>query len=203
MSKKTKVGLALGLVILVALLAVVVRIVGLGLVAALWHTPVEPDLDFLFEIALREQDLPSGWVLVDASVEEIPGGEGRIYLFTHHQLRGQLPYSESIRQDVLVYPDEESAIEGFRGFHNELLPSEIARDAPELMISHSADQVEVGCWLGPYVGEEDFCVFISRYGRVVIIVDGEIRSELLTTEAFRGVLEVANQRAVLAIEGRQ
>jgi hypothetical protein len=179
------------------------RLVGLGFVAAMWNAPVEPDLDLVFDIALREQDLPSGWVIVDASVEEVPGGEGRIYLFTHRQLQEKIPYPEHIREDVLVYADEEAAADGFRGLQGEFLPSAIARDAAALTIAHSADEMEVGCWAEPSGGREgDFCVSISRYGRAVIFLGGRIRYELLTMESFRDVLEVANQRAVSAIESR-
>jgi hypothetical protein len=203
-SKKTKIALILAVVILVAALVVVVRLIGLGLVAAIWDAPVEPDLDLVFDIALREQDLPSGWVLIDAGIEEIPGGEGRIYDFAHRQFQGQMIPPEFIREHVLVYPDEEAAIDGFLGIHDDFLPSEIAGDAPELMILHSADEMEVGCYSEPYeraVG--DFCVSISRYGRAVILLGGKIRYELLTTEVFRDVLEVSDQRATSAIDSRQ
>lgn len=204
MNRKTKITLACVLVALIIFSLVTLRILGLGLVAAIWDVPVEPDLDLVFDIALREQDLPSGWVIVDASVEEVPGGEGRIYLFTHRQLQEEIPYPEHIREDVLVYADEEAATDGFRGLQDEFLPSAIARDAPALTIAHSADEMAVGCWVEPSGGREgDFCVSISRYGRAVIFLGGRIRYELLTMEAFRDVLEVADQRATSAIQERQ
>lgn len=204
MNRKTKIALVVGFVILIAILTMVARIVGWGFLVTILQPPLDPDLDLLFDIALTEQDLPSGWVRTDVGIEEISAGEGRIYRFTHRQLQEQLMPPEFILESVLVYADEETAINGYQEQRDEYLPSVNTREAPELAIFYSADEMEAGCLLEQFTGAgNEFCTAIGRYGRIVIVLHGGVKFDFLTLEGFRSVIEAADRRAVSAIEERQ
>ncbi len=165
------------------------------------------DLDLLFEVALKVENLPPGWYREQGSIETetVPGGEGRFLWFYNTSARGQSWVN--IGEVVRVYPDEPAAEEGWLEQRDKYFPpgAEGWEERPELSFAYRADEVRVAC-LEAYVnGYHHYaCRAVARYGRVVIVVLGNVFDDRwLTMNEFREVLEAADRRAAEAVRAER
>ncbi|HHS96769.1 MAG TPA: hypothetical protein ENK08_02550 [Chloroflexi bacterium] len=131
------------------------------------------------------------------------GGEGRFLWFNHTSARGESWIN--IGEVVLVYPDEEQAREGWAKQREKYFPSEAWEEIPELVFPYRADEMEVRRLEGYVNGfHHHACGAVGRYGRVVIVVLGNVFDDRwLTMEEFREVLEAADRRAAEAVAAVQ
>ena len=136
-------------------------------------------------------------------VVPVLGGEGRFLWFNHTSARGESWIN--IGEVVLVYPDEEQAREGWAKQREKYFPSEAWEEIPELVFPYRADEMEVRRLEGYVNGfHHHACGAVGRYGRVVIVVLGNVFDDRwLTMEEFREVLEAADRRAAEAVAAVQ
>ncbi|MGB9873205.1 MAG: hypothetical protein ACPLYD_16305 [Anaerolineae bacterium] len=167
---------------------------------------LSPDLALLFQVELSPEDLPPGWYWEGTKAEEVPNGEGRFTWFYHTSAKDLLVVSLS--ETVLVYPDIIAAREGYQTQIDIYFPagSKRWRDMPELQFSHHAEEAKTAC-LELYFREVSgdvyhhyACTYIARYGRVVIVVLGNVfDDQWLTMSEFRDVLIAADRKAARAV----
>ena len=111
----------------------------------------------------------------------------------------------NVSEKVLVYGAQNAASEGFRQQRDKYFRPGVTDwvEIEELVFPHHADEMKAACLEGYVNGMHHYaCVFVARYGRVVIIVQGNVFDERwLTMEDFRSVLEAADRRATIASGG--
>jgi hypothetical protein len=169
----------------------------------LFPTP-EPDEQLIQQARLHLEDLPNGWYY-DAgtpSSRVVPDAQGDYYQF-HHRTATDVSWIH-IGEILLVYPDKNTAQRGYlEQRDNYILPSaaDSWQEKAELQITHHADEMKIVCeesYLNEY--HHYGCLAIGRYGRLVIIVLGNIFDDRwLTMEEFRSVLEAADRRAAATL----
>lgn len=165
---------------------------------------LSPDLELLFEAMLQVEDLPAGWHRLKGSIQTrpLPGGEGRFFWFNHASAK-ELTWV-NISETVLVYGDEEAAGGGYQEQRDKFFPPQAKRweENEALAFSHHADEIKVACLEGYLNGRHHYaCRAVAQYGRVVIVVLGNVfEDQWLTMNEFRGVLEAADRRAVTAVK---
>ena len=106
-------------------------------------TPTEAE-SRIFAVALRPTDFPNGWRGSGVTVDPIDGADSRIYGFKGPP--GTDRYSAIASQEIIVYPDSDTARDAYSGVEAGWFPTAV-RVAPSQLRykSATADQFRFGC----------------------------------------------------------
>lgn len=169
-----------------------------------WHwvfarpsAPLTSDEALVEAVLISIDDLPESWNTEDIETEwpSIHNGIGKDIWFRRSYKQPWV----NIRGGAYVYQDEDAARLDYQTQCSRFARYELQgwEAMPYPSFSHHADEMRSYCTEGYFNGEHHFaCEVVGRYGRVVIIVGGNIfDTEGLTAEQFLQVLVAADQKA--------
>jgi hypothetical protein len=158
---------------------------------------VNPDEILLETVLIGVKDLPDAWYSQRIVTEEpyVRDGIGKDIWFYRSRNRPWV----NISADVHVYHNEDAAKRGYQRQLDKYAHFGLQGwDAmPQIAFSHHADEMHPSCVENNINRTHNFaCEVVGRYGRVVIVVGGNIYDKRwLTAEQFRQVLMTADQKA--------
>lgn len=178
-------------------------LIGTGVATLVWkHWPTQSPVEAWFDAArIQEEDLPRGWRYAGGEIEDVPGGEARLFWF--YGPPGEDKPWVKVVQELVLYPSFSAADSAYEEWVDTYIPP-VSRDKwvqpSVLKFQSQADHMVVACLSG-YVNEMHHyaCSAIGRYGNVVVVLLANVFDDRwLTMADFRRVLEAMDWRIVAA-----
>lgn len=202
MKKKRRVALSLVVGLSVLLLGAVQVLIGTGVVGDALErsfptrTPLEARLD---AAQILPEDLPFGWQKGGSQIEDAPGTIANRFLW-YYGPEGREKTWVNVSQQLMVYPDADSAKEAYReellGFNEDwILP-------PDLRFEGEADELYIAC-LPAFINglPHNGCEVVGLYGDTLSILRGKVfETQWLTAEDFITVLTAMDQRVSASVD---
>jgi hypothetical protein len=153
---------------------------------------------------IDQDDLPNAWGSGsrETDVYEVPHGMAAERIMG---LGFERPWI-NVYERVFSYGDEMLAISAYNELLSkyEQLSLQGWNNVPILEFAHQANEAHIACDEGMINGlyHHFACVYIARYGPIVITVNGKaFDRRWLTKEQFRDMLIAADRKAIAALEG--
>jgi hypothetical protein len=163
---------------------------------------LRPIKDWLPELVLANEELPSGWKNSGMIVQNNYGLESRYYPF-HNEAADNAAVSASFSEELVLYPNVAAAIQGYEPILQWHIPPAYAKDwktVSEFEIPTRADQRKTACLPPPSYsrpGAALTCVSVARYQNLIVIIGGLVHDDKwLTKDMYRAVLEAMDRRIV-------